>query len=89
MQYIHINFVYDKELKGDILGYLLCLLANQLKLQLWPFGYKRACASITSEQTDHQQLSLRCFILHVLRKWHSQGVWPNRQHNLESYATNL
>ena len=33
MQYIHILFVSDEELKRSTL-----LLANQLKLQLYPFG---------------------------------------------------
>ena len=31
MQYIYIIFVHDEELKRGIQGYLLCLLANQLK----------------------------------------------------------
>ena len=38
---------YDEELKWGIQGYLLCLLANRLMLQLEPFGCKRARASIT------------------------------------------
>ena len=40
-------FVYDEELKWGIQGYLLCLLANRLKLQPEPFGCKHARASIT------------------------------------------
>ena len=40
------------------LGYSLCLLANQLKLQLYPFGRKRACASITSELLHANQVWL-------------------------------
>ena len=39
-------FVYDEELKWGIQGYLLCLLANRLMLQLEPFGCKRARASV-------------------------------------------
>ena len=37
-----------------------------------------------SDKADHQQLSSRYFILYVFGNWHNQGVWPNRQHNLES-----
>ena len=41
MQYIYIIFVYNEELKGDIQGYSLGLLANHSKFQLLPFGCKR------------------------------------------------
>ena len=34
MQFIHILFVYDDELKWDTQGYSLCFLANHLKLRL-------------------------------------------------------
>ena len=42
-------FVFDEDLKGGIKGYTLCLLANQLKLQLYMFGCNHARASITSD----------------------------------------
>ena len=31
MQFIHISFVFDEDLKWNIQGYSFCLLANQLK----------------------------------------------------------
>ena len=46
MQYLNIIFVCNEELKGDMQGYSLSLLGNQLKLQLQPFGFKRASATI-------------------------------------------
>ena len=47
VQYMDIIFVCNEELKGGMQGYLLCLLGNQLKFQLQPFGFKRARATIT------------------------------------------
>ena len=38
MQYMNIIFVCNEELKGSMQGYSLCLLGNQLKFQLQPFG---------------------------------------------------
>ena len=32
MQFIHILFVYDEDLKWGVQGYSLCLLDNQLKV---------------------------------------------------------
>ena len=40
--YMNIIFVCNEELKVGTQGYLLCLLGNQLKFQLQPFGCKRA-----------------------------------------------
>ena len=40
MQYINIIFVCNRGMQGCS----LCLLGNQLKFQLQPFGGKRACA---------------------------------------------
>ena len=42
MQYMNIVFVCNEELKGGMQGYSICLLGNQLKFQLQPFGCKRA-----------------------------------------------
>ena len=47
MQFLNIIFVCNEEMKGAIQGYSLCLLGNQLKFQLQPFGCKRAHAIIT------------------------------------------
>ena len=41
-QYMNIIFVCNEELKGDMQGFSLCLLGNQLKFKLQPFGCKRA-----------------------------------------------
>ena len=41
------GFVCNEELKGSMQCYSLCLLGNQLKFQLQPFGCKRARAPIT------------------------------------------
>ena len=40
VQFIHIIYVYDEVFKMVIQGYSLCLLANQLKLQLYRPGAK-------------------------------------------------
>ena len=44
---MNIIFACNEELEGDMQGYSLCLLGNQLKFQLQPFGWKRARAPIT------------------------------------------
>ena len=38
VQYMNIIFVCNEELKMSMQGYSLCLLGNQLKFQLQPFG---------------------------------------------------
>ena len=47
VQYLNIIFACNEELKGGMQGYSLCLLGNQLKFQLQPFGCKRERATIT------------------------------------------
>ena len=47
MQYMNIIFVCNEELKSGMQGSSLCLLGNQLKFQLQPFGCKRVRAPIT------------------------------------------
>ena len=47
VQYINIIFVCNEELKGGMQGYSLCLLGNQQKFQLQPFGCKLARATIS------------------------------------------
>ena len=46
---MNIIFVCNEELKGGLQGYSLCLFGNQLKLQLQPFGCKRARVTITKD----------------------------------------
>ena len=55
MQYMTIIVVCNEELKGGggggggggMQGYSLCLLGNQLKFQLQPFGCKRVRTTFT------------------------------------------
>ena len=49
MQFMNIIFVCNEELKGGMQGFSLCLLGNQLKFKLQPFGCKRARATIKKD----------------------------------------
>ena len=67
MQYLHILFVYDEELKGGIQGYSLCLLANQLKLQCGRSGVN-VCAHLLRKNFSRKYSSIPSrpmFISHV------------------------
>ena len=53
------HIVCNEELKGGMQGYSLCLLDNQLKFKLQPFGCKRARAQLLRKNYSRNFRSIR------------------------------
>ena len=84
MQYMNIIFVCKEELKGDMQGYSCCLIGNQLKFQLQPFGCKHARAQLYRKNYSRNFSSIRSGPKTLLRQWHS-GKTDNSHSGLRRF----